>query len=88
MASDKNFELFDPFLVYVAGVAASTQLFYCRSRNPEVKRSAQANLEKLKAFVDRQAIVWPWSQSIVSTDEYHLVYDRLTSDRRNEIWKG
>ncbi|EXJ89888.1 hypothetical protein A1O3_02955 [Capronia epimyces CBS 606.96] len=60
MARDKHFDLFDPFLGYAAGVAASVQLFYCCSQNDELRRSARDNLEKCKAFVERQAQVWPW----------------------------
>ncbi|EXJ95775.1 hypothetical protein A1O1_00899 [Capronia coronata CBS 617.96] len=64
MTRDKEFDLFDPFLGYTAGVAASAQLFYCRSQNDELRRSAQDNFEKCKTFIERQAQVWPWCHRI------------------------
>lgn len=67
LARDKQFELFDPFLGYAAGVAASAQLFYCRSQNDELRRSARDNFDKCRAFVERQGQVWPWCFRIVSS---------------------
>ncbi|KAL2410716.1 hypothetical protein ABEF91_000112 [Exophiala dermatitidis] len=64
MAHEKAFDIFDPFLGYVAGVAASALLFYCRSQNDEIRRSAHDHFETCRAFVDQQAQVWPWCAKI------------------------
>ncbi|KAI1623112.1 hypothetical protein EDD37DRAFT_682606 [Exophiala viscosa] len=64
MARGKDFELSDPFLSWVVGVAASAQLFYCCSQNDELRLTARDNFDKCKAFIDDQANVWQWCRGI------------------------
>lgn len=66
LARGKNFELSDPFLSWVAGVAATAQLFYCCSQNDEMRLNARDSFDKCKAFIEDQANVWPWCRGIVS----------------------
>lgn len=66
MVQGKGFGLSDPFLGYIAGVAATAQLFYSCSQNEELRRNARESFDKCMAFLDAQARVWQWCRGIVS----------------------
>ncbi|KIW19123.1 hypothetical protein PV08_03415 [Exophiala spinifera] len=64
MVQGKGFDLSDPFLGYIVGVAATAQLFYSCSQNEELSRNARESFDKCMAFLDGQAAVWQWCRGI------------------------
>lgn len=55
MCMEKDFSIFDPFMGYLASVAATIHLFLRFSRDPELVSAASEHFEGCKAFLDVQA---------------------------------
>lgn len=54
-----NLDVFDPFLAYLAGIAASIHIEHSLSSNTAIASSAKEKIQTCMAYLTRVARVWP-----------------------------